>query len=266
MSCSCCRSSTSPHGGRRKLAFALSYGTILVFALCNIIYSRFFGQYFNFDVLGESSNFKGTWWLSYLLQAFKWSDLLLVALTVLFVLVRRRLEDKRTWKTIPVVLSLYAICYVGYMANRVVHWRSIDDVRLWASINYGEGIHHKYMFNQGHTIVHKGIVKTQIYCNLIWMDNKQPLGDTDLKRISGYIKATNNNLAPLPGTNTVKGKPNVMFIMVESFMSVAAKTTVDGKEIMPNINALSAGLRKPGGMTTLSSLSAPTMRCPEHRG
>ena len=51
--------------GRRKLAFILSYCFINIFVLANIGYSRFFNQYFNFDVLGESANFQGTWWITY---------------------------------------------------------------------------------------------------------------------------------------------------------------------------------------------------------
>ena len=36
----------------------------------------------------------------------------------------------------------------------------------------------------------------------------------------------------------VKGKPNVVFIMVESYLSVASQMKIDGKEVTPCLNEL----------------------------
>lgn len=93
--------------GRRKLAFILSYCFINIFVLANIVYSRFFNQYFNFDVLGESANFQGTWWITYLPQAFRWSDTLLLLTTILFICGLRILKDKHSYKNIFVIFLIY---------------------------------------------------------------------------------------------------------------------------------------------------------------
>ena len=224
--------------GRRKLAFTLSYGFINIFVLANIGYSRFFNQYFNFDVLGESSNFQGTWWSTYLPQAFRWSDILLLLTTLLFICGLRILKDKNSYKNIFVVFLIYTFCYTCYIGSRVITWRSVDDIKIWLTTNYGEELYHKYKFNQEYAVVHKGIVITQIYCNLRWRSHKQKLSTSDLQNIKLYIEDSNKKLSKLSDSCIVKGKPNIVFIMVESYMAAASKTKINGKEVMPNINSL----------------------------
>ena len=224
--------------GRRKLAFTLSYGFINIFVLANIGYSRFFNQYFNFDVLGESSNFQGTWWITYLPQAFRWSDILLLLTTLLFICGLRILKDKNSYKNIFVVFLIYTFCYTCYIGSRVITWRSVDDIKIWLTTNYGEELYHKYKFNQEYAVVHKGIVITQIYCNLRWRSHKQKLSTSDLQNIKLYIEDSNKKLSKLSDSCIVKGKPNIVFIMVESYMAAASKTKINGKEVMPNINSL----------------------------
>ena len=224
--------------GRRKLAFTLSYGFINIFVLANIGYSRFFNQYFNFDVLGESSNFQGTWWITYLPQAFRWSDILLLLTTLLFICGLRILKDKNSYKNIFVVFLIYTYCYTCYFGSRVITWRSVDDIKIWLTTNYGEELYHKYKFNQEYAVVHKGIVITQIYCNLRWRSHKQKLSTSDLQNIKLYIEDSNKKLSKLSDSCIVKGKPNIVFIMVESYMAAASKTKINGKEVMPNINSL----------------------------
>ena len=224
--------------GRRKLAFTLSYGFINIFVLANIGYSRFFNQYFNFDVLGESSNFQGTWWITYLPQAFRWSDILLLLTTLLFICGLRILKDKNSYKNIFVVFLVYTFCYTCYIGSRVITWRSVDDIKIWLTTNYGEELYHKYKFNQEYAVVHKGIVITQIYCNLRWRSHKQKLSTSDLQNIKLYIEDSNKKLSKLSDSCIVKGKPNIVFIMVESYMAAASKTKINGKEVMPNINSL----------------------------
>lgn len=224
--------------GRRKLAFTLSYGFINIFVLANIGYSRFFNQYFNFDVLGESSNFQGTWWITYLPQAFRWSDILLLLTSLLFICGLRILKDKNSYKNIFVVFLIYTFCYTCYIGSRVITWRSVDDIKIWLTTNYGEELYHKYKFNQEYAVVHKGIVITQIYCNLRWRSHKQKLSTSDLQNIKLYIEDSNKKLSKLSDSCIVKGKPNIVFIMVESYMAAASKTKINGKEVMPNINSL----------------------------
>lgn len=238
--------------GRRKLAFILSFCFLNIFVLVNIGYSRFFNQYFNFDVLGESSNFQGTWWLTYLPQAFRWSDILLIITTVLFIYGLRKLKDNHSYKNILGVFSIYVFCYLCYIGSRVILWHSVDDIKIWLSTNYGEDLHHKYKFNQEYAIVHKGIVRTQIYCNLRWMSHKQKLSTAEINKIKLYIEASNQKLSKLSDSSFVKGKPNIVFIMVESYMAAASKTTINGKEITPNLNAL---MKEKDGYVNLSMTS-----------
>ena len=56
--------------GRRKSAFVLTYSTLMVFVVANMVYSRFFNRYITPDVLDEAANFRGSWWMQYVPHAF----------------------------------------------------------------------------------------------------------------------------------------------------------------------------------------------------
>jgi len=225
--------------GRRKSAFVLTYSTLMVFVVANMVYSRFFNRYITPDVLDEAANFRGSWWMQYVPHAFCWTDLLLVVTTLLFGWGVRRIEPKRTRRDLLLVLTLIVLPCVLYTLKLAVHWRTADDVKAWIdSIDFREDTKLEFMFNQEYAIMRNGILLGQVYGNIASASKNVELSDAEVREIGAFIKQKAADAKPLPKSLRVKGKPNVVFIMVESYLSVASQMKIDGKEVTPCLNEL----------------------------
>ena len=225
--------------GRRKLSYIFTYILLSIFVLANIGYSRFFGQYITPSVLNEASNFKGTWWVSYIPEMFRWTDLLLVATTIAFGWGIKKLRKRRTHKDLYVIISLIVLPFVPCTLIIARHWQTKDEAAMWfKNIDFREKIRNDIVITRDYTIAYNGILRGQVYCNLIRNEHHIELSTTDLKEIKSYIDNSYKSATALSDSCMVKGKPNIIFIIVESYMSVASRTKVGGKEITPYLNSL----------------------------
>lgn len=243
--------------GRRKWAFAATYVFLSLFVVPNVIYSRFFDQYITMDVLFESSNFQGTWWMSYVPLAFRWSDLLYVLLTCVFFYALRYVRNRTTLKESGAFLALMLLSLMTYVVVDVkeqnLSLKSRGAMRWWMEDNwFGRRFENRFNVKQEFSIAQYGILKTQLYCNLKRrMSDKLELSDSDLKQISDYIDAKKKKAGPtVPAI--VKGTPNIIFILVESYISEASMLEVDGEEITPNLNKM---MREKGVYSNLKVVS-----------
>lgn len=225
--------------GNRKIAFILTYIFLLVFVLANVIYSRFFSQYMTLGILNETANFQGDWWLQYVPQAFRWSDILIVITTILFGYGVSLLPKKRTYKDlIAIALIIIASCAI-YTIRWSRHWNTEEGMAEWnKEIDFGHDFQGQFICNQEGVIVNTGILKTQVYCNIVRGIQDNELTDQEISEINNYLQKRKGNLSELQDSCMVQGKPNIILLVVESYMSVASQIEINGKEVTPNINSL----------------------------
>ncbi len=222
---------------RRKLTYIFSYIFLVYFVLANIIYSRFFHTYFSFCVFSETTNFSGTWWFGYVQEAFRWTDLLLVFTTSLFVWCLM----VRTWRKARVNVVILILLLLTISCNKV--WHDVKDgyITDFASFydrHIGSYFQNSYRFNPSSTVVESGIIRTQVVCDVLIGTGYKALDDDEIKQIDNYLaKIKRERGAQYAGT-TVVGRPNIVFIIVESYLSVVSDLKVNGKEITPYLNAI----------------------------
>lgn len=228
--------------GRKKYALWVAYAIVCFFVIINIGYSRFFGQYASLDMFKEMSNFKGTWWLQYIPRAFAWSDIFLVVTTILYVLVIKRIDNKPSKKHGLVMLALLTLLNCFYIVadshRRKLSLFSCNDMKKWVDLCYGKSFQDSFVLNQEILIFRHGVLKTQVFCNIARQSTDLTLSAQDMSDVNNYIRNKNNVLSVLSDSCKVKGTPNIIFIIVESYMSVASTIQVNGKYITPNLNAL----------------------------
>ena len=81
--------------GHKKIAYTLAFTFTLFWTLLNVVYYRFFDQYFNFRDFGEAKNLKdGVVWDS-IFSAISLSDTFLFVAIVLFILLITKLRQDR---------------------------------------------------------------------------------------------------------------------------------------------------------------------------
>lgn len=229
--------------GRRKFAFVLTYVFIMMFVIANIIYSRFFAQYITLDILSIGANLKGFWWMSYLRETFRLSDLILIVTTFIFTIGVKRIKNSILLRDIIVIVAMlfgsFFIYIVPGTREECVSLRSWSQLSEWfEKLNYDEDLTGTFRYDQEQTIFRNGILKAQLYCNIVLHSNGICLSEIEKKEIDEYIAKRQKELIPLSDSCTVEGTPNIVLILVESYISVASKVTIDGKEITPNINGL----------------------------
>lgn len=229
--------------GKRKFAFVLTYIFIMLFVIANVIYSRFFAQYITLDVLSTGVNFQGTWWISYLHDAFRLSDLLLIVTTFFFVFGVKKIKNGIWFKDIIVIIAMFFCSFCVY----VVHATREECVSLrsWAmmsdwfeKLDFNENLIATFRQDQEPIIFNNGILKAQLYYNIVLHSKSLNLSEAEIEEIDKYIEKRDNELVPLTDSCIIKGTPNVIFILVESYISEASEKVIGGKEITPNLNNL----------------------------
>ncbi|MGM9713726.1 MAG: LTA synthase family protein [Prevotella sp.] len=68
--------------------------------------------------------------------------------------------------------------------------------------------------------------------------NNVSLSEREIIEIDNYIKAMNQERTPMVDSCQVKGTPNIILILVESYISEASKVRIGGKSVTPNLNKL----------------------------
>ncbi len=233
--------------GKRKLAFTLTNCFLMLFVLVNIVYSRFFGKYFSFDVINETSNLSGTWWLSYITEMFRWSDVLLVVTTSIFCLCIKHLKQGKFAKDCLAILCLlpltaFVILFLPSTRERMGSMSSLHSIgeTLTGVFGMGKELTDPFSHAQEQTIFKNGILRGQLYCNLTNLLNEgnYTLSEQDRQEIAQYIKQQNEELGTIKDSCVAETTPNIVFILVESYISEASKIKIGNKDVTPNINKL----------------------------
>lgn len=226
--------------GKRKVTFILSYCTLLFFATANILYSRFFSQYITFSVLAECHNLRGNWWLPYLHEAFNVSDLIFVGTTYLYVIALKKVGKSDLFSDIKMIFFTILTSFVIYIIpgtrEECISLRSWEQISKWLEgFGLGNALIRPYRYIQEQTIFQNGILRGQIFCNIVVRSHNIELSKEEIEEISNYISEKNKKEKPLDDSAQVKGRPNLILILVESYISTASKIRVGGKTVTPNI-------------------------------
>lgn len=227
---------------RKKFALLISSLVVSIISISNIIYSRVFGQYIILDVLSELSNFKGSWWLSYVGQVTEWSDvaiLLCCIISILSIIIYIHPQEKiSTLKTLLLLFLSFALFVGSFLRKEDFSLFKKEDLkRMELYIEYDAAFHRELICNQKPIVCRNGIVRTILLDYMLCNNGSLHLTKDDILRIDNYWQNRDHQSVMSSVPNL--GSPNVLFIIVESYLSVSANMkSADNKEITPNINRL----------------------------
>lgn len=213
--------------GKRKVALFFSYLFLLIIEIANIFYSRYFAQYLTIDALCEASNFKGTWWLEYLKDIFRWSDIILVLTTALFFYLFKKIKLQSLTSELAVYVILFMVAFFAYIKNGPK-----DDNFGWGK----DELLNPFLYEQECTIFKNGIIRGQLYCNIFVHSHNHSYTEQELDDIKNYITIKGRDELPLADTCLVRKSPNVVFIIVESLISDAMTYKIGEDEVTPYLN------------------------------
>ena len=214
----------------------ITFFVTLLWSLCNSLYSRFFNQYLplssfsQIESLGDNVVIKST------LSGLTLYDCYYPVVVAIFLILYVKSKEKDTKAN-----CLRSISFI---------WIALLPIVIIS--------HALYIFNPGYGVVyelrktiftptfynsmwpnwvvfHKGVVRTYVVSPIVNSIKSSELTQEQKVVIESEYK---NHTLRVTGRTADKRIKNVIFILVESYLSISSDLVVDGKEITPNLNSL----------------------------
>lgn len=220
---------------RLRVSLAITFVITLIWSFCNVFYARFFHQYLNWSSIGQAGNLSDTSVVNSMLAEFHIIDLFYPFMAILFfwIFIRNRRQNI-TSKSLRTIIITWIICtslgvivHVSYIFHP--HYGVVYALE-------------KTMFTPekmdsmwpNWTVFHKGFFR-KLVVDQLTRDSEVKLTKEQKEDIEKAYSDHSQRVTKRTAPDNIK---NVIFILVESYLSVTSDLIVDGKEITPNLNKL----------------------------
>lgn len=223
---------------RLRTSLTITFIITLLWSFCNVLYSRFFYQYLSRSAIGQAGNLVDDFMIDSTLAGIKAIDLfyLLMALSFCVFYYKTRHTDikTRSLKTIVITwLLVLGMTFTVHAFYLLSPQQTIE--RVLIQTLYRSPIYDALWPNW--TVFHRGSLRTLLFdhLNKILDGDKFELTEEQKKEIEEEY--TDYHLR-VTGRTAPDSINNIIFILVESYLSVSSDLIVDGQEITPNLNRL----------------------------
>lgn len=223
---------------RLKPALLLTYILTFVWSFVNVMYGRFFYQYISLSAIGEVQALGDGLVINSVLAEIKWYDLFFIISLIFFIFLYRKTKKIVIEKIIvlkmlgiPVISLLMTI--VTYSAYHFINPKYRNNwelyqfrIREFLYDSVGGGTPNMSHF-------HNGCLRVCAY-ELYDMLHMTVLSEEQRKEITSYYLDKSKRLTHHQSPKV----QNLIFILMESFLSAPIDFKVDGKEVTPFLNQL----------------------------
>lgn len=225
----------------KKVGYSLTFTfiTTLIWAFSNILYSRFFLRYITFSSIGQIGNIFDYAIFECIVDGIKWTDIYFPFMSIFYIILYKILKISQiksnyiinllTLSSLSLVIDL--IIHVLFCAtNSQLRYISYYTQRVYANhiiIDHNLGRPNWSNF-------HRGSVRTLIAEQIIMYGNNINLEKEQIVQIQKVIR-DRETIGHIKTNSHIK---NIVFILVESYVSFTTDLIIEGKEIMPFLNSL----------------------------
>lgn len=220
---------------RLRMSLAITFVFTLIWSFVNAFYARFFHQYLNWSSIGQAGNLSDTSVINSMLAEFHTIDLFYPLMAVLFVWLyfRSRKEDLKYKSLRTLIMTWIVFATLGVIAHASYFFHPHYGV-VYAL--------EKTMFTPkkmdsmwpNWTVFHKGFFR-KLVVDQLTRDSEVKLTKEQKEEIEKAYSDHSQRVTKRTAPDHIK---NVIFVLVESYLSVTSDLIVDGKEITPNLNKL----------------------------
>lgn len=220
---------------RQKVALIITFTITTVWAFSNILYSRFFHHYITFSAAGQGGTLFNWEMIGCIVDGFRWTDLYFVVIVYISFLF---IKHVCTIKKVVAKILLFLLIMIGIDFLSYLIYCSLTPEHRYISFLFQRMEHrqlstHLHLCDPNNATFRRGCIRTLLYEFVL---NKTiQLTDDQQKLIAKEIKLSKNRVSK--GKYGIINK-NVIFILVESYMSFTSDMKVDGREITPFLNSL----------------------------
>ena len=220
---------------RLKLSFVITFVVTLLWSFCNAFYARFFHQYLSWSSIGQAGNLTDGAVIDSMLAGFEMTDLYYPLMAILFgwFLIRTWHHDL-TIKSIRTTIIMWLFSLIIGLAAHSLYFFHPKYGFVYAM--------EKTMFTPekmdsmwpNWTFFHKGFFR-KLVVDQLSRDTELKLTKEQQQEIEREYADHSLRVTGRTASDSIK---NVIFILVESYLSVTSDLVIDGKEITPNLNKL----------------------------
>lgn len=227
--------------GRVKTSLLATFVFTLIFSFCNIVYSRFFGQYLTFTAIGQAGNLNDNVVIKSVLAEIRVYDILHILFILLFAWVFAICRKKSILTKVFLRLlgGLWAVVLVLILVSHSIYLIRGSFARSMQTLfpSYSDSSVYFQIENvfPNWVTFHKGLFRTVLVDHLHDWFFEFELGAEEYQTIK---KEYLNHEGRVTNKTINEDIQNVIFIIAESYLSVLSDLKVDGKEITPYLNAL----------------------------
>lgn len=225
--------------GHLKPALAITQALTIIWSFVNVIYGRFFFQYMSLSAIGEAHGLGDGLVINSIMSAFRWYDLYYVLSCIFFIVFYKKapvfkLQKKTVSRLLLIPILSLLVTFLAYSTYHFIHPHYRNN---WELLGFRTK---EFLFDsvRGGTpnLAHfqTGCIRVAAF-EIYDMLKVTELSPEQRNEISDFYKD------PSGRTTNHKRNPeiqNVIFILLESFLSAPIDLVVDGKEVTPFLNSL----------------------------
>ena len=226
--------------GRQILSLSLTAIITLFWSFSNILYSRFFHHYISLSAVGQAGNLADSFMLQNMTEGLQWMDCFF--LIIFMVIIWLHFSSPNSTKIFKPCLLLLKWPLSLMLLNIIFHisfcvitpgLRSFSYLRHQLYVRHFEFLHSSAEPNWAS--FHRGTIR-QILIPTMYqiLSNTER---TEEQRVNIQREHSNHRERKSNLTEKVKDK-NLIFIIVESYLSATSDLIVGGKEVTPFLNTL----------------------------
>ena len=221
--------------GRLRLSLAITFFITLIWSFCNAFYARFFHQYLSWSSIGQAGNLTDGAVINSMFAGFELSDLYYPLMAILFIgLLTLTWRNNLTIKSLRTTLFVWTCSFIlGLAAHSlyIFHPKYGFVYALEKTMFTPEKMDSMW---PNWTVFHKGFFRKMVVDQLT-RDSEMKLTKEQKQEIEQFYSDHSLRVTGRTASDSIK---NVIFILVESYLSVTSDLVIEGKEITPNLNKL----------------------------
>lgn len=220
---------------RLRASLVITFVITLLWSFCNVFYARFFHQYLSWSSIGLAGNLSDPIVLDSMTAGFRLIDIYypLAIITFCWIYFRSKHHDVKS-KSLR-TLSYIWLC--GLLISLTVHGVYAFHPHIGIVYELEKTVFTPAKMDSmwpNWTVYHKGFFR-KLFVDQLKRKSKIKLTKEQEVAIE---KEYSDHSQRITGRTALNNIQNVIFILVESYLSVTSDLVVDGQEITPNLNNL----------------------------
>ena len=222
---------------RQRAALVITFMVTLGWSFSNILYSRFFHHYISLSAMGQGGSLFDWQMIRCVVDGFRWSDLYFIVSLCLFSLYINHVHaiKKIVAKTFLILLILLGVDFLSYLI-----YCSLTPEHRYMSFLFQRMEHRQlstelHLYDPNNATFRRGCIRSLLYELALDSNGAVELTDEQQMQIAKEIELSRGRVGKEHCGITDK---NVIFILVESYMSFTSDMKVGGREVTPFLNSL----------------------------